>query len=674
MTRHVRESACSAGRAVWSCHWLTWPGSSDAGAVLDERWTAPRWLVEVMRPRRTPPPWARMVRAPLAIAVPVALGMATGHIEVGLPAAMGGLCSTMAERGGPYFGRVKRVGTVAVFGGTLGLASGLFLHGRGWLTVLGIVLLALVSAVLSVAGNVGSVTGLQLLLFAVLGTGPLGLITPWWMVVGPFVVGAAWGLCLSLVGWVFFRRVPEERSVSAVYRAIAPMARAVGTDAFGTTRQQLTTALNTAYDDLLTTRAALAGSDSRQARLVLLLNQSYLLAAAVVTLDHEGNRPDPEVDRFVLAVANTVEAGGQSLPPLPRTPTDTPGGQALSEALETVAAVVAGATVAPQETTLLSTGARHWLRAFGAELRNGSLARLYALRLMVCMGVAAAISEVLPLQRSYWVMLTVAVVLKPDFGSVFARAVQRGVGTIVGAVLGAVLLAVLPYGPLLLIPLAVFTFLMPYGMSRNYALLAASLTPVVVFLIDLLTRGGWQLAEDRLIDTAIGCAVVLLLGYLPWPSSWYARIGPQFADAVRETAHFLDHAFAGPDSDRSLVRRHAYRQLSDLRTVFQQALAEPASLNRQASAWYPAAVALERTIDTITATFVATQRGAAAPSGPAVSQLVAALDEIGRAVRTGEAPPHRALPSDPAARPIARAIEQVQELFWPSGNQAAPKG
>jgi uncharacterized membrane protein YccC len=56
---------------------------------------------------------------------------------------------------------------------------------------------------------------------------------------------------------------------------------------------------------------------------------------------------------------------------------------------------------------------------------------------MACMGVAGVVSEVLPLQRSYWVPLTVAIVLKPDYGSVFARAVQRGIGTMVGAVVGS---------------------------------------------------------------------------------------------------------------------------------------------------------------------------------------------------------------------------------------------
>ena len=41
---------------------------------------------------------------------------------------------------------------------------------------------------------------------------------------------------------------------------------------------------------------------------------------------------------------------------------------------------------------------------------------LFTLRLMACMGVAGVVSEVLPLQRSYWVPLTVAIVLKPDYG------------------------------------------------------------------------------------------------------------------------------------------------------------------------------------------------------------------------------------------------------------------
>ncbi len=124
------------------------------------------------------------------------------------------------------------------------------------------------------------------------------------------------------------------------------------------------------------------------------------------------------------------------------------------------------------------------------RLRGGQLAWTFTIRLMACVGVAAVASEVLPLQRSYWVVLTVAIVVKPDYGSVFARALQRGIGTIAGAVLGSVILAAVPYGPWLLFPMAVLAAGRPYARLRNYGLVTTFQTPLVVLLIDLLAPAG----------------------------------------------------------------------------------------------------------------------------------------------------------------------------------------
>ena len=136
---------------------------------------------------------------------------------------------------------------------------------------------------------------------------------------------------------------------------------------------------------------------------------------------------------------------------------------------------------------------------------------------MLCTGVAAVLSEVLPLQRSYWLVLTVGIILKPDYGSVFARALQRAIGTVVGAVLGAAILVIVPYGPWLLLPFGVLAALLPFARARNFGLVATFLTPLVVLLIDLLTPIGWQLAEARLVDTVLASGVVLVVGYAPWP-------------------------------------------------------------------------------------------------------------------------------------------------------------
>jgi len=46
-----------------------------------------------------------MSHAVLAIAAPVAVGLAAGHLVAGLLAGVGGLLATMADRAGPYLMR-----------------------------------------------------------------------------------------------------------------------------------------------------------------------------------------------------------------------------------------------------------------------------------------------------------------------------------------------------------------------------------------------------------------------------------------------------------------------------------------------------------------------------------------------------------------------------------------
>jgi uncharacterized membrane protein YccC len=496
----------------------------------------PEWLAEVVRPRRAPVPWPEMARAALAICVPLSVSFAAGRPTLGVLPAMGGLLGTMADAGGPYLSRVKRVCSAAVFGGAAGLTIGAVTHGHGWLAVVALVVVAGASGLLSARGDIGSVTGLQLLVYTSLGAGPVGALRPVWHTAAGFLVGVLWALILILPGWLRAPYGREQRDVATVYDALAGLLRSVGGGGFTAARQALTTALNTAYD------------------------------------------------------------------------------------------------------------------------------------------------EVLPLQRSYWVPLTVAIVLKPDYGSVFARALQRGIGTVVGAVAGAVLL-VLVHGTWLLIPFGVLAALLPFGRSRNYGLLATFLTPLVVVLIDLLNPGGWWLAEDRLIDTLIGCAIVLLIGFAPWPMSWYSHLPPLYARAALDVCRYVQEALggsgdsgvSGPDRGggsgsgvgegappvRSRMRRSTYRALADLRAEFQRTMSEPPAISRRATAWWPAVIALEQVMDAITATALAVSRGAQVPPS-GVRQLCDALRAVSEAAATGSAlaePPD--LPDDETLRPVTDAVRAL---------------
>jgi uncharacterized membrane protein YccC len=599
-----------------------------------------------------------MIRAALAICVPLAAGLAAHRPALGLLPAIGGLIAVVVDVGGPYVARVKRVGSAAIFGGAVGLTIGTAIHGRGWIAVVVLVLVAGVSVVISELGSTGSVTGLQLLVYASFGFGPLGGLRPWWTGPLEFLIGVAWAMILIIPGWILYPRAAEQHAVADVYRAIGGRLRSIGTGDYAVSRRAVTAALNTAYDQLLTARSAISGAEPRLIRLMALLNHSHLLAEAAASLALEGSRPPPEVTGAIDRLADAIQ--NETPPPVTPPPwSDSPGARALYDALDGAVRLLAGNEVA-DGTLPPPPSRRERLGSLLDKVRGGRLVRTYAVRLMASIGVAAVVSTIAPLQRSYWVVLTVAIVLKPDLGSVFARAIQRGIGTVVGAVIGAVILAIVPYGLWLLVPAAVLAALLPYARGVNFGLLSTFLTPLIVVLIDLFNRTGWRLAEARLIDTLVGCAIALFVGYLPWPGSWQAHLPERFAEALVRVASYTERALAGPSPDRQRLRRETSRYLSDVRAEFQRSMSEPPAVSRRASAWWPALVGLDQVMEAVTATAVAVDHGAPAPSPEAVRQVAAVLNQIAGAVRSGgRMPGDSELPDDPALKPVTDAVRSV---------------
>ena len=664
----------------------------------------PDWLADVVRPKKAPIPWPDMIRAVFAIWVPLAIGFITGRREIALLTAMGGLLSVMIDQGGPFRARVQRIGTAAVFGGAVGLTIGSVIHGRGWIAVIALVVIAGVSAILARLGAVGSATGLQLLIYSALGLGPLGALRPWWHTALGFIGGAVWGLVLIMPAWLLSPRGAEQSAVAGVYHAIADGLRAIGTPEVVNTRRAVTTALNRAYDTLLTGRSVASGRNELDMRLMAILNLSHQMVEAATALRSSGERPPPWVTDTIDRLADEVltlrldETAPSFIPP----PwSSSPGALALREAMVALARCISGSSTPQPAPAARQPGLRDRVRERAArlidQLIGGRIAWEFTVRLMICTGVAAVFSEVLPIQRSYWVVLTVAIILKPDYGSVFSRAVQRGAGTIIGAVLGAVIIALVPYGPWLLVPFGVLAALLPYGKSRSFGLTATFLTPFVVLLIDLLSPGGWRLAEERLIDTLIACAIVLLIGYAPWPSAWSAHLPRQFADTLRAVAAYMDESLVTAwDSDppqvtspltaaanaggaggaapvrRSGLRRQASRALSNLRAEFQRTMSEPAPVSRRATAWWPAEVGLEEVMDATTGLVVAIGRGTAPPDAKAVHQLTGTLRAVADAINAGTPPAISGeLPDDPTLMPVTDAVRSVLAVLVRGGESGA---
>lgn len=156
----------------------------------------------------------------------------------------------------------------------------------------------------------------------------------------------------------------------------------------------------------------------------------------------------------------------------------------------------------------------------GVQMRPGFEATLLTegTALALCLGVAYSARWFDHSVHWFWIPLTVCLVMKPEFGSIYDRALQRILGTAIGVTIGALVLSIIPKGFVFVAIMAGLAGMLPWAMQRSYILQAIFLTPLILILIDIIMPGTGEVNEavQRLLDTIIGGAIVILVGYLPW--------------------------------------------------------------------------------------------------------------------------------------------------------------
>ncbi|MFF1447740.1 FUSC family protein [Streptomyces sp. NPDC058274] len=597
--------------------------------------TPPDWLVRNLRPQQAPVNWPAVARAALAMALPLAIGLAAGRPAYGALASMGALSGVIGDTADAYRMRILNIAIPQLFG-AIGVTIGSLVFGQGWVTVAAVTGVALVSGMISSIGAVASVSGLLLLLNAVVGAG-LPMPGSWWLAPLLMSGGGLLVLALALLAWPLRSGVPERTAVAGTYRTVARLLAACGTPAYDDARLAVTLSLNQSYDLVLARRARHHGRSPDLVRLLAQLNAVTPVVEAAPAVHQAGQQLADEIPAAVRHLADAVETGysgpiGLHLP-VPANETS----RAVDHALRHAAAVVTDRN--PRQPGDDRTGGPAPLRVRAVRAARGVVLSpaswRYGLRLALCIGIAQALVSLIAVPRSYWVALTITFVLKPDFGSVFSRALLRALGTVAGLVVAVGVLAVVPRGwwdvPVILL----LAPLIPAFTPRGYGYQTAAITPVILLLSDVLNHQGTGLLVPRLVDSLIGCAIALVAGYLLWPESWHTRVGDRLADAVADTAGYVECAFGGePDpAERARMRRRLYRDLSAIRTEFQRALTEPPPTGRRAAAWWPLVVAVERIVDATTAARVRVKQGAPPPSSGEVTQVTLQLRELSAGLR-----------------------------------------
>ena len=116
------------------------------------------------------------------------------------------------------------------------------------------------------------------------------------------------------------------------------------------------------------------------------------------------------------------------------------------------------------------------------------------------------------LERGYWVLLTVLLIMKPDRTQAIYKTSQRLIGTVAAVFLASFLLLVVHHVVPFTLLAIICAFAVPWAAKRNYLLVSFFATMMVISLLEIAVRhhSDTHLPFVRLQATLIGCALSML--------------------------------------------------------------------------------------------------------------------------------------------------------------------
>ncbi len=226
-------------------------------------------------------------------------------------------------------------------------------------------------------------------------------------------------------------------------------------------------------------------------------------------------------------------------------------------------------------------------KAFWDNLTFSSSVFRHALRVAIACLTGYIIGLMLPYgAHSYWILMTITVILKPGFSLTKERNEQRLVGTIGGGLLGVAILLMTGNKTILFLILLVF-MLTAYSFQRvNYRVMVFFLTPYVLILFRFMGAGYIDIAEERVLDTLIGCVIAFLASYVLFPKWESDQVVTHMRDLLRANLTYLQKLLDGLAGqavsvvDYKLARKAVYVNSANVSAAFQRMISEPKSKQR----------------------------------------------------------------------------------------------
>ncbi|HEX5460317.1 MAG TPA: FUSC family protein [Steroidobacteraceae bacterium] len=648
---------------------------------------AARILAVLLTTRRAEVPWRVLVRNTAAVIAPLAAGIASGRVGVGLWISVGAIVTMYSDQPGPYRQRLARLLAVSAAGG-IAAFIGMVLGANLAALLLATLIVGFAGGVLVVLGDAAGRVGMAaMILLVITAAHPAGSV---WAALQSALLIACGGLLLtlfSIAAWPLQRYGPEREALAAVYGGLAALARQRGVEAgsapaltAGMTGLQHTLlgphrargAVMESFGVLLELAerirlelTALASSDSNERIATVVRTEAAALLAGV----SDAIRGDTDAGPSLTRSLGSLRAAEDGL-----SADEAPAGMAFTRHFHALCGQLAaaarnagrtsatGAQLAEQAELHLPRAVRPQSRSLilVASLTPRSAAFRHAMRTAICLSVALWVGRVLNLSHGYWIPMTVAIVLRADYGATLSFGLLRVAGTVMGLLLTTALLHFLPADAWpRLVAMAILCAAFRYFGTVHYGIAVTALTGMVVLLLAFAGEAAEPTMISRLIATVVGSAMALA-AYGLWPTREREQIRASLARLLRAYAAYL--ASLGATADRDQQRREARNGARVARANAEAALAR--LLAEPATSATPAELAqslltnsnrLARTTMTLDA---ARNMPAAAwePLQGLIAQGAAALERIAAAVERA------APPASPAPRLRAAQRELARKL------------
>ncbi|MBV8633045.1 MAG: FUSC family protein, partial [Burkholderiaceae bacterium] len=210
----------------------------------------------------------------------------------------------------------------------------------------------------------------------------------------------------------------------------------------------------------------------------------------------------------------------------------------------------------------------------------------FALRIALAISTGLLIAEHLPYaSHGYWIILTIAIVLKPSFSLTKQRRGDRLIGTSIGCLLTAALVHYV-HAPAALLA---FLFIATVGTSAfvyvKYRYTAIFASMQILLQIALLTHSTGHAVGERLIDTFIGVAIASFFSFvLPsWEYRALAQLMQNVLGANRAYIEASCQLLLGKVKDDffyRVCRKSLFDSLAGMSSALVRMLDEPESKRR----------------------------------------------------------------------------------------------